>query len=145
MRLIDTGGFSTVWQTLFQGKIVVVKQLKGQKKHENFIAEIKILELIKNNSIEEDFVNILGINSEEKWIIMEEIEGEKIEKGNSSWEVLEVGLKLSELLCQLHRVGIIHCDLKPHNIIKQPDGKLRIIDFGISLLEGQKYNKKGTL
>jgi serine/threonine-protein kinase len=31
-----------------------------------------------------------------------------------------------------HRAGLIHCDIKPHNMLVSPDGRLKVTDFGIA-------------
>ncbi len=31
-----------------------------------------------------------------------------------------------------HRSGIVHCDVKPHNMLVTPEGQLKVTDFGIA-------------
>jgi diguanylate cyclase (GGDEF)-like protein len=50
-------------------------------------------------------------------------------------EILRIGLRLAETLGRLHQQGIIHRDIKPDNIlINETDGRVKLIDFGISSL-----------
>jgi len=47
-------------------------------------------------------------------------------------EALEVGVKIAEALESAHEKGIIHRDLKPANIKISPDGKVKVLDFGLA-------------
>ncbi len=51
-------------------------------------------------------------------------------------EALPVATRLSRALDALHRVGIIHRDVKPDNVILLPDGGLRLVDLGVARAPG---------
>ena len=46
-------------------------------------------------------------------------------------------IQLLQALAYLHRRGIVHCDLKPDNVLVTDDGVLRVVDFGLATLQNR--------
>jgi serine/threonine protein kinase len=70
------------------------------------------------------------------YIIQEYIEGQRLDHWIESQpqfrlkEILSLLQEILTLLTQIHHQGIIHCDIKPSNLMRRRDGRLFLIDFG---------------
>jgi serine/threonine protein kinase len=51
---------------------------------------------------------------------------------------LTIACQVTEALVYLHEKGVVHRDIKPENILLTPDGKVKILDFGIALDESKR-------
>lgn len=70
-------------------------------------------------------------------IVMELVEGptlaERIARGALALdEALPIAAQIAEALAAAHGKGIIHRDLKPANVKVQPDGTVKVLDFGLA-------------
>ena len=87
---------------------------------------------------------------EDKYLVMEYIEGKNLEdyvreKGNIRQEqAVEWTLELADFLIYLHerKNPVIYGDMKPANIIVEPDGKIKLVDFGTAWLRYQEDTEK---
>src|SRR5215468_2897312 len=86
--------------------------------------------------------NIAGIYDlqhlgETQFLVMELVEGETladlIKRGPLPVEeALHIGKSICEALEAAHEKGIVHRDLKPANVKITPDGKVKVLDFGLA-------------
>jgi eukaryotic-like serine/threonine-protein kinase len=53
-------------------------------------------------------------------------------------EAIRLTLQICDALVYCHEHGVFHRDIKPENIMVQENGDIKIIDFGIALLEGAR-------
>ncbi len=71
------------------------------------------------------------------FIAMEYVEGQSLKevitgKDLSIEEILNIAIQISDGLAKAHQAGIVHRDIKPHNILMDKDGRARICDFGLA-------------
>jgi serine/threonine-protein kinase len=72
-----------------------------------------------------------------RYIVLELVPGETLSErlargGLSLRESLEIGRQIADALDGAHQKGIIHRDLKPTNVKITPEGKVKVLDFGLA-------------
>jgi serine/threonine-protein kinase len=86
-----------------------------------------------------------GVESGRHYYAMEYVDGESLEaallgRGRLPWrEVLDIAMQLAPALRHVHDHGIIHRDIKPPNILRTADGKVKLTDFGIAKLFASRH------
>ena len=80
----------------------------------------------------------VGCSGAEHFLVMEYVEGRTLkeiikDKGAlEEREVLSIGIQLCEAMEHAHENGLIHRDIKPHNILVTEKGRVKVTDFGIA-------------
>lgn len=80
----------------------------------------------------------IGYDAGRLFIVMEYIEGQNLkdlirQKGLFEvHEALPLMIQAAKGVGYAHRAGVIHCDVKPHNMLVTKDGHLKVTDFGIA-------------
>jgi protein phosphatase len=54
-------------------------------------------------------------------------------------EAVQIGIQMAKGLGALHRLSVLHRDIKPGNLLQSDDGGLRILDMGVALAAGVPY------
>ena len=79
-----------------------------------------------------------GLDGETYYIVMEFLRGTDLktainERGAiNQRKAAEIGSQIAQALTVAHEGGVIHRDIKPQNIMIQPDGNIKVMDFGIA-------------
>jgi serine/threonine protein kinase len=140
--LIGKGGMGEVYQAKDSrlGRDVAIKVLpeefaKDPDRVARFQREAKLLASLNHPNI----AAIYGLEKSDDthFLVMELIEGNTIAERIKSGpvpveEALKLGLQITEALEAAHEKGVIHRDLKPANIKVTPDGKVKVLDFGLA-------------
>lgn len=158
---LGTGGFGTVYKAeqFDLSRIVAIKlmhadELTDTQENERFQREAKILSNLHHQNIVELYA--FGITPQNNpYFVMEFLEGRTVASmisesgGLSEKQTIQLGLQVCRALHAVHQAGVIHRDLKPHNIIVIEEGSsftAKLLDFGLSknLTQNQSNTQDST-
>jgi TolB-like protein len=79
----------------------------------------------------------VGEEGEHLFIVMELVTGRTLRQelhggAMETRALLRVGAQVAEALAVAHTQGIVHGDIKPENVMVQPEGRVKLLDFGIA-------------
>ncbi|MCA9009944.1 MAG: protein kinase [Planctomycetaceae bacterium] len=142
-KLIGTGGMGKVYRAVLRttGGEVAIKFLHKNLQDSpatvrRFRSEAAIIQRIKHPGL----VRVIGIGQTKAgiwFIVMNLVHGrslaERIAEGIPSVEeAVSWTSQVAEAVHRIHEAGIVHCDLKPANILLTGDGKVVVTDFGLA-------------
>ena len=151
---IGRGSYGEVWLAIDQktGKRVAIK-FYAQRSSVDVKQLAQEVEKLVVLAADRHVVQLLdvGWDASPPYYVMDYIESGSLEdqiKSGASMPVsraVEVFREVATGLMHLHGKGVLHCDLKPGNVLLDPDGKPRLADFGQSRLKTDNSSALGTL
>jgi len=143
LDVIARGGMATIFRArdTENGRMVVVKVPYLQYEsdivfHERFLREEKIGQRLDHPAI----IKVLRPQEKSRvYLVMEHVEGERLSERLQRERRLPVetavalAIQIADVLVYLHEHNVVHRDLKPENIMILPDGKAKLMDFGIAM------------
>ena len=142
-QTLGTGGMAVVYlaRDLMLERPVAIKVLRqdfsrDEAFRERFRQEARAAANLSHPNIV--MVHDFGLDAGRLYIVMEYIPGTDLKsmlKQRGSFSV-EEAIPLIVQACAgigyAHRAGLVHCDVKPHNMLVSPDQRLKVTDFGIA-------------
>ncbi len=145
LEVIGSGGMAVVYKARCHrlNRLVAIKILKDDNLHDEdfrrrFHAESQAVAMLSHPNI----VSIYDVSTSimADYIVMELIEGITLKqymekKGTLNWkETLHFAIQIAKALEHAHSRGIVHRDIKPHNVMVLKNGSVKVMDFGIARL-----------
>lgn len=149
------------WAIVYQGrhitlgKKVAIKMLKHQMAmipefHERFIKEATII----GSMLHKNIINVFDV--EERFntifIVMEYLDGiplDSLIKQDGPLppeKVVDIFQQVCAGLSYAHERGVVHQDIKPDNLYLMPNGRVKILDFGLACPFGsESFEMEGTI
>ncbi len=143
LEKIGSGGMAVVYKAkdTLLGRPVAVKILHDQyAQDETFVRHFRREAQSGAGLSHPNIVSIydVGQHQDDNFLVMEYVEGTNLKDIIRNFgpleegQVLRMGIELCEALEHAHENGLIHCDIKPHNILVTDKGKVKVTDFGLS-------------
>ena len=140
---LGSGGMATVYRAkdLMLERPIAIKVLRSDYSQapafrERFRQEAKAAANLSHSNIVT--VHDFGLDQNRLFIVMEYIPGHTIKEliDKRGRFTIEKAIPLMVQACAgigyAHRAGLVHCDIKPQNILVSPDQRVKVTDFGIA-------------
>ena len=142
-EVIGVGGMAVVYRARCHrlNRLVAIKILKDEHAQDEefrrrFHAESQAVAMLSHPNI----VSVYDVSSSDDahYIVMELIDGITLKqymekKGILNWkETLHFAIQIAKALEHAHSRGIVHRDIKPHNVMVLKNGSVKVADFGIA-------------
>jgi serine/threonine protein kinase len=142
-ELVGSGGMAAVYRgidTLLQRQVAVKVLRKGFASDPAFLARFQREARAAANLDHPNVVTVydVGQDGDRHYIVMEYVDGQDLKtlirrKGRLYVnETLDITVQICAGVGHAHKAGIIHCDIKPQNVLITTDGRAKVTDFGIA-------------
>jgi eukaryotic-like serine/threonine-protein kinase len=150
------GGMSHVFRArdTILNRIVAVKVL-SEKANQDKDSRARFLEEARTASrvSHENIISVYdyGEETSRPFMVMEFLTGESLREAMKHDRVgdlrmrLNIALQIARAIAYIHSQRIIHRDIKPENLNLAPNGKIKLMDFGIAKSEGASLTRAGFI
>ncbi len=143
LELVGSGGMAAVYRgldTLLQRQVAIKVLREGFAGDPAFLARFQREARAAANLDQPNIVTVydVGQDGNRHYIVMEYVDGHDLKtlirrKGRLHVdETLEIAIQICDGVGHAHKAGIIHCDVKPQNVLITKDGRVKVTDFGIA-------------
>ena len=155
-RKLGSGGMADVWLAEDQelGRKVAIKML-----HERYANDVQFVERFRREATHAaglSHPNVVAIHDRGEaegsyFIVMEYVEGRTLKELIVTRGMCPIPVAISytrQVLAALryaHRNGIVHRDIKPHNVLVDNEGRVKVADFGIARAGSSQMTEAGTI
>ena len=152
LRLLGRGGFGFVYQaqdTLLHQEVAIKEMIPALVGDESMLKRFLVEARATMEHAHEHIVRTYNVLQEggSYYIVMECMSGGSLEdclreRGSLLVdEAVRITAEICEGLGYAHQRGIVHCDLKPANILFASDGSAKVADFGIAHVSSEKLTR----
>jgi eukaryotic-like serine/threonine-protein kinase len=153
LERLGAGGMSVVWRAYDEvlGRQVAVKLLAGEFATEPGFAdrirrEAQAVARLSHPAITQVFdygEAVQPDGSRTPFVVMELVDGESLAqllaRGPLPWAAaLDIAAQVAEALATAHARGLVHRDVTPGNVMLTDGGAVKVVDFGISAIDGER-------
>lgn len=157
LDVVGRGGMGEVvkaWQPDLNRFVAIKTLLAGEQATEGFIERFQREARVAAGLAHPNIVQVHDFGTEGRlhYIVMEFVEGRSLKELLAAGRIeperaLRIALSVARTLQFAHERKIVHRDIKPANLLVDPEGRVRILDFGLakSLAEGKALTLSSTM
>ncbi len=159
VRWVARGGMASVLAVRHvengseRGMKVLLPLAREEEARTRFRREFRALSRLKNPGILEVFE--WGLHGDRPWFTMELLEGRSLRDEVDAWtdlapetrwaKVEDILTQTTRALAYVHERGLVHRDVTPTNIMVLPDGRVKLMDFGVVKDLGAELTQVGQV
>jgi serine/threonine protein kinase len=143
LELVGSGGMAVVYRgmdTLLQRQVAVKVLRESYSGDPAFLARFRREAQAAASLDHPNVVTVydVGQDGDHHYIVMEYVQGQDLktlirQQGQLGvGEALDIAIQISAGVGHAHKSGVIHCDVKPQNVLVTRDGRAMVTDFGIA-------------
>src|SRR5213082_1423526 len=144
LSVLARGGYATVYRAVQEsvGRDVAVKienrSLDSEHDRRQFMREARAAGRMSSHPHVVDLFDAGHTGDGHPYLIMELCDGSYADRLRAAplhpFEVRDIGVKIADALADAHRLGVLHRDVKPANILVSGFGEPALADFGLAVL-----------